>query len=218
MVQAGMLPPNVAKELLGFTVRGFKIGRSLEEVLDEMGGDDEQNPEMEQMKGQMQQQMQQQMEQAKQQMTEYVQKMQQDNQQKVQQLEGKLFEAQKGLAITKAVNTEKSQATIAEAKIKGNVTVETQYDKNELMKQLAMFQARLDAILKIPEQRDMTEVINVTREALESQQKEHQGRIDSLNSELAEARSSVTDIAEYMKKPAKIIRDKNGRVSGATRD
>jgi hypothetical protein len=44
-VAEGMVPIEVAKELLLFGVRGFKVGRSLEETLDNLGGDEEQQQE-----------------------------------------------------------------------------------------------------------------------------------------------------------------------------
>jgi len=217
MVQAGFLPANVAKELLGFTVRGFKIGRTLEDVLDEMGGQED-DPRMKQMQQQVQGQAQQQMEQMQQQAQEYIQKMQKDMGGQIKALEGKLFESQKTLAITKAASVAKSQSEIETERIKSHVAIKASETKADIQGDLEIFKARLEAILKIPEQRDMTEVINVTRQALEEQQAGYEQRIDDLNDQLDSAKASVTEISEYQKKPVKILRDKNGRVSGATRD
>lgn len=57
-VVQGMIPPNVAKELLMFGVRGFKVGSELEEVLEQLSKDEQQGPSPEQIQ-QMQQQLQQ---------------------------------------------------------------------------------------------------------------------------------------------------------------
>ena len=95
MVEAGAVPENVAKELLGFAVRGFKIGRSLEDVLDEMGDTGEEDPrivamqqELEQAKAQLQQQ-------AEQQVMEVSQRAEAE----IDKVNQKLYETEKQLAI-----------------------------------------------------------------------------------------------------------------------
>jgi len=75
-VQAGIVPLDLAKELLLFGVRGFKSGRQIEDVLESLGGDQEQgpNPEVVQMQQQMQV-VQQQAQQVVQQMQQQMQEM-----------------------------------------------------------------------------------------------------------------------------------------------
>lgn len=134
MVQMGIMPPNAAKELLGFAVRSFKIGRALEDVLDEIGGDDD-NPQAQQMQQQIQQ-MQQQMEQ---QMQAQMEEIERDAQQRIEKAEGQAFEAQKRLAITKAVD----EAGIVNATIKGEIERDVQIDKNNMVAELEMVKAAL---------------------------------------------------------------------------
>ncbi len=211
MVQDNVMPTNVATELLGFVFRGFKIGRSLEDVLDEMGSD-EQDPRM----MQMQQQMQRQTEAMKQQAGEYIQNIQEDAGKQIKALEGKLFEAQKKIAI----NAESSQVRISEAAIKGEIMTNAQQDKNELSAQLEMFKVQLDAIQRIPEDRSdqIKALIQSVSEAFEQERSRNQQTFDSLNGDIEETRKGLADVSEYMKKPARIIRDNKGRVTGATRD
>lgn len=59
-VQSGAIPMKVAREALLFVVRGFKVGSELEEVLEELGANDDQAQQLAQLK-QMQAQMQQQL-------------------------------------------------------------------------------------------------------------------------------------------------------------
>lgn len=59
-VQSGAIPMKVAREALLFVVRGFKVGSELEEVLEELGANDDQAQQLAQLK-QMQSKMQQQM-------------------------------------------------------------------------------------------------------------------------------------------------------------
>ena len=211
MVQQGMMPMNFATELLGFVVRGFKIGRTLEDTLDEMGGE-QNDPRMQQMQGQMQGQMQQ----MKEQVGQYVQQMQGQHGKEKKALEGKLFEAQKKLAI----NTEASQVRIAESKIKGDIAVQSQQDKNEVGAQLEVFKAQLDAILRIPEEKgiQMDQVVEIMGQAFIKQQDDNNKTFEAMNGRIDETAQNVTNISEYMKRPAKVLRDKSGRVTGASRD
>ena len=211
MVQAGLMPANVAKELLGFAVRAFKIGRTLEETLEEMGGDDG-DPRQQEMKQQMEQ-FQQQLQQKAQ---EYVQQVQQDSQQKIQQAEGKAFQAEKSLAINKATN----QAKIVESQIKGDIQVQSQRDKNELQVQLEAFKAQLDAILRIPEEKNANfgQLVQAIDGALTNQQQETQRIISDLQTQVVETQTGLQDALEFMKRPAKIMRDDKGRVTGAVRE
>lgn len=203
MVQAQMLPMNVATELLGFVFRGFKIGRSLEDVLDEMSNSD-QDPKQ----AQMQQQMQRQVEQMKQQVGQHVQQMQEAHGKEKEALEGKLFEAQKKLAI----NVESSNVRIAESKIKGDIAIQTQQDKNEMSGQLEIFKAQLDAILKIPEEKSnqMDEMINMIGQAFIALQSENEQKFTDINGRIDETGQNISQISDYMKRPAKAVKQKDG--------
>ena len=95
MVQAGAVPDNVAKELLGFAVRGFKIGRTLEETLDEMGDNGEEDPRITAMRNELEQVKAQIQEQAEQQVMEVSQRAEAE----IDKVNQKLFETEKQLAI-----------------------------------------------------------------------------------------------------------------------
>ncbi len=215
-IQAGFMPVNVAKELLSFAVRGFKIGRTLEDTLDEMGGQQGDNPQLAQMQQQMQGQMQQQVEGMKQQAMEAMQQQKEQADKEVQGLQKKIFELEKKAAITGSVN----QAKIADSKIKGEIQVQAQQDKNELQVQLEMFKAQLVAIQQIPDERanQMSELINSIGQAFQQQQQQNELVFNDLQGQIQEQKSNLVDFTEYMKRPAKIIRDEKGRVSGASRD
>lgn len=210
-VQAGLMPISVAKELLSFAVRGFKIGRTLEDTLDEIGGN-EKDPRMQQMEGMMKQQV----EQIQGQAQQALQGMQEQSQKEKQQLEGKIFDLEKKLAITGATN----QAKITDSRIKADIQVQAQQDKNDLIGQIEMFKAQLDAIQRIPDERanQMGQLIESIGQAFQQQQDHNEKSIKYLNEQIEATNSNVADMTEYMKKPAKIIRDNKGRVTGATRD
>jgi len=137
MVEMGTMPMNVAMELLGFVVRSFKVGRTLEDVLEEMGGDDN-DPKLRQMQQQMEQ-MQQQIEAQAQ---EYVQGVEADAQRQVEQEQNKTFEAQKQLAIHKAAD----EAGVVNTIIKGEVEKDVVMDKNAMMAQLEMLKQQVSAL------------------------------------------------------------------------
>ncbi len=211
MVQAQIMPKNVATELLGFVFRGFKIGRSLEDTIDEMGNTDGDPREQE-----MQQQVEQHKQMMKQQVEQYIQQMQEAHGKEKQMLEGKLFEAQKKLAI----NVEASQARITESKIKGDIQVQAQQDKSEMAGQIEIFKAQLDAILRVPEDRNsqMGELMEIMGQAFEALQQDNERRFEDMDGRINETGENITNIAEYMKRPAKLIRDGSGKVTGATRE
>lgn len=54
LVQVGVMPMDMAKELLLFSLRSFKTGRQLEDMIEKMGGEDE-DPRITQMQQQLQQ-------------------------------------------------------------------------------------------------------------------------------------------------------------------
>ena len=211
MVQMGLMPANVAKELLGFAVRAFKIGRSLEEVLDEMGGE-EGDPREAEMKQQVQQ-FQQQLEQKSQ---EQVQQVVEEAQKRIQQSEKQAFDAQKALAINKAV----SAADVQKAQIEGRIETTINDNKNASDAQLTMFKAQLDAILKIPDERNgsFEQLVSAIDEAMTNQQAESQKTIEDLNKKVDETQANLTNVVEFMKRPAKIVRDEKGKVTGAVRE
>ena len=136
MVAQGFMPANFATELLGFAVRGFKVGRTLEDTLDEMGGDD-QDPRMQAMASQFEQAKQQ----MQMQMQEQVQGMQEQAGKEIQQLQGKLFEAQKKNAITSAVN----EAKMFESQIKADLQKSTKEYEAQLSAVVETFKAQLNA-------------------------------------------------------------------------
>ena len=203
MVQTNMIPMNVATELLGFVFRGFKIGRSLEDVLDEMS-----NPEQDPQQMQVQQKFQQKMQMMKQQVGEHVQRMQADFAKEKQALEGKLFEAQKKLAI----NSEASEARIVESKIKGDIQLQTQQDKAEMTGQLEIFKAQLDAILRMPEERNnqMGDLMELMGKALQELHEDNERKFAEIDGRINETGENITNISEYMKRPAKAVRQKDG--------
>ena len=211
MVQAGMLPANLAKELLGFAIRGFKIGGAIEDALDEMGGD-EGDPRMQEMQGKMQQFQQQ----VQQMATEFVEGKEQEFKKQMGAMEKKLFEAEKTVAITKKT----SEVSIATKQIEGDIQVKTQQDKNEIGAQLEIFKAQLQAIQKIPEEREtnMQDLAEFIATAFKLQQDNNQQVFDGLQGQITEGKKASADILEFVKKPAKIIRDNKGRVTGATRE
>ena len=93
-------------------------------------------------------------------------------------------------------------------------------DKTEMQGQLEIFKAQLQAMFNMPDQRNeqLEQVVQVMGEAFLALREDNEKRFESVNSVVDETKSSIVDMAEYMKKPAKITRDKSGRVSGATRD
>jgi len=204
MVQMGMMPANVAKELLGFAVRAFKIGRSLEEVLDEMGGEEEGDPRENEMKQQVQR-FQQQLEQQAQ---EKVQGVVEDAQKRIESSEKQAFDAQKALAINKATNV----ARIGEAKVKGDISVQAQRDKNELQVQLSAFEAQLAAILKIPEERNANfeQLVGAIDQAMTSQQAESQQIMDGMQGQIDEGKTAMSEMMDFMKRPATAKKQADG--------
>lgn len=209
MVQAGMMPPNVASELLGFAVRGFKVGRTLEDTLDEMS-QSEDDPKMRQM----QEMMKQKVGEIEQQAQAYAQQVQQDAQKQIEQSEKKAFEAQKQLAIAKATD----QASVVAHKIKGELTLEAQKDKVALEAQIQMFKAQLEAIQRIPQEQN--ESINALGQMLEAtagliQQQASNSEMQTL--ELQNQMKALNTVVETLQKPVTVQRDKNGRVTGASR-
>lgn len=113
LVEAQIIPQNVASELLGFAVRGFKVGRSLEDTLDELSGSEE-DPRMAQMAQQMQAAQQQMQGEAQQQ----IEQIQGEADKKIEQLEAEIFELEKARAIDKAVDEAGVYKTQVEADIK----------------------------------------------------------------------------------------------------
>jgi hypothetical protein len=196
MVQAGLFPPNVAKELLGFLVRGFKIGRTLEEVLDEMAGDEE-DPRMQEM----QQQVDQHKQELQQQAQQHVEGVQQEAQGKVEQSEKKAFEAQKQLAINKAVNQAKIWETNASAKVDKDVKTHA----TELNVALAMFKEQLAAQQGAPLERmdELGAAMNKMAEIIFQQEE----RYNTANDEL---KSKFEGMEEFMKRPATAEKQPDG--------
>ena len=138
MVQAGLMPANAAKELLGFAVRSFKIGRSLEEVLDEIGGDDEEDPRMAEMKREMEQHQ----KQLEQQAEEHIQGVEQEAQEQIEKAQDETFEAQKQLAITKATD----EAKVAGKVIEGEINREVQMDSNAMQAELELIKEMIKTL------------------------------------------------------------------------
>lgn len=113
LVESQLIPQNVASELLGFAVRGFKVGRTLEDTLDELSGSED-DPRMAQMAQQMEMAQQQMQEQAQ----EQVAQVQAEADQKIKNLEAEIFELEKARAIDKAVDEAGIVKTQIEADIK----------------------------------------------------------------------------------------------------
>ena len=124
LVEAQIIPQNVATELLGFAVRGFKVGRTLEDTLDEMSSQDD-DPRM----AQMAQQVQMAQEQAQAYAEEQVQQVQEEAGREIEKLQGQIFELQKGIAIDQAAD----EAGIMSTAIKEGLKQETQ-ESNAAMK------------------------------------------------------------------------------------
>lgn len=212
-VQAGIMPMNVAKELLGFAMRGFKIGRTLEDTLDEMGGQD-QDPRIQQMQSMLEQRVQQIQAQAGQ----YVQKVQQDSAQKVQALEGKLFDAQKQLAIS----NERTSLKMTEAQMKTNMESEARKYKAEIDAQVEVFKAKLDMLKNMPQpdesKAEFNQVVQSLMQALTQINDNNMQAYAAMTDGINRTGEGIATMSEYMSRPAKVVRDENNRVVGATRD
>jgi len=217
LVQQGLMPGNVAKELLAFAVRGFKVGRTLEEVLDEMGGNSQEDPRMQEMQMQMKQQV----EQIKQQAGEYVQGVKQQSEGRIKQLEKTLFEKEKQLAIS----NERTQVKLAESQMKADIQGKALKYKTEMEAKLEVFKAKLDAVTQMPQEHmpdqsreEMNQMMQVLGQALMEMQNSSQQGFNALSGELQSANANLYSISDYMQKPARVVRDANGVVTGATRD
>ncbi len=210
MVQAGLFPRQLSTELLGFAVRGFKVGRTLEDTLDEMSTDED--PRMRQLQEQFQGAMQQMKGQAE----EQVQQIQSEAGKKIQELEGKLFDAQKKGAITSAVN----EAKMFETQTRGEIDRQTKEYQTQLNMLLEVFKAQIQQSQQEPIDRmnELGGVLNQIGQIIAEQDQRNNAALDEVRSEIANTQNNVTNIIEFMKKPAKIIRDKNGRVTGASRE
>lgn len=176
MVQMGLLPANVAKELLGFLVRGFKIGRTLEEVLDEMGGDGEGDPREQEMK----QQVDQYKKQLQQQAQQHVEGVQQEAQKRIEKSEGKAFQAEKSLAINKAVNIAKTHETNTSAAVSKNVKEHS----IELDMALAVFKEKLAASETLNAD-DIGSAMNQMAEIIFSQEQKHNLALSDLQGQIS---------------------------------
>lgn len=123
-VVQGLVPIEVARELLLFGVRGFKVGRTLEDTLESLGGEQDENngpnPEMMQMQQQMQQ-------------------MQQQAQEAINQLQQQIGDLQQQLEAAQAQAQDKSESLALEAD-KANVA--RQHKDREL--DLAEMKLRLE--------------------------------------------------------------------------
>jgi len=210
MVQAGILPQNVASEMLGFAVRGFKVGRSLEDTLDEMAASDD-DPRMKMM----QQQFQQAQEQMQAQMQEQMQGMQQQAGKAVQDAQKQAFEAQKKLAVNNAVNEAKMFETQTKAELERS-SQNYERDLNEYKAQLQMmtevFKTEINKQQQEPIQRmDMLgEALNQVVTLVGELDARNQQAIGDLGQRFADMGEKVVAIEEYQKKPAKAVKQKDG--------
>lgn len=212
MVQAGLVPPQVATELLGFAVRGFKVGRTLEDTLDEMSEQGGEDPQMQLMHQEMQQKTQE----MEQQLQEYVGQMQEMHGKEKQQLEGKVFDLEKKLAIINAVNP----AKMFETQTKNEIEKSTKQYSAELNMLMEIFRTQMTDQQRQPMERidNLGEVIQQIAQAIQAIDQKVVDQTDGFQKQIDETRGSVAEMASMMKKPVKVIRDKRGRISGATRD
>jgi hypothetical protein len=213
-VQAGLMPPQVMTELLGFAVRGFKVGRTLEDTLDEMV-DTEGDPKMKQMQEQMQQQMQQQTEEMKMQVGQYIEQMKTEHGKETAQLQKQLFESQKKGAITGAVN----EAKMFETQTKSEIATSTKEYETQLSMLLEVFKAQLSSNQQEPIQRmdALGDAMNQIAQFITDLDKRNNDTFDELRNDISSGKQESANILEFIKKPATIIRDKNGKVTGAER-
>jgi len=208
LVAQGMMPPNLQNELLGFAVRGFKIGRTLEDTLDEMANT-EGDPKMKQM----QEQAQQQVEGLKQQAMEHIEGMKQEHGKEIQGLQKQLFEAQKQIGITKAVN----EAKMFETATKAEIEKTTKEYSTQLSAMLEVFKVNMQN--QLPEERidELGSAMNQIAQILDDIDKENNNKFDAIQGELDMGKQETANLLEFVKKPATVIRDKTGKVVGAER-
>jgi hypothetical protein len=213
-VQAGLMPPQVMTELLGFAVRGFKVGRTLEDTLDEMV-DKEGDPKIKQMQEQMQQQMQQQTEEMKMQVGQYIEQMKTTHDKETAQLQKQLFESQKKNAITGAVN----EAKMFETQTKSEIATSTKEYETQLSLMLEVFKAQLSSNQQEPIQRmdALGDAMKQIAEFITDLDKRNNDTFAELRNDISSGKQESANILEFIKKPATIIRDKNGKVTGAER-
>lgn len=127
-VQEGAIPMKVAREGLLFVVRGFKVGTELEEVLEELGENDDGNQiqQMKQQQTQMQAQMQQ---------------LQEDNQ--------KLTEQNQQLQAKTEVEREKAQAKAQTDQFSAQQKAQTDSQAAQMDARIAQQKADSDAHIKM---------------------------------------------------------------------
>jgi hypothetical protein len=124
-VQEGIVPLEIAKELLLFGVRGFKSGRNVEDALESIGGDEEQqgeNPEVMQLRQQLEQ-------------------MQMEAQQVIQNMQGELAQSQA------ALEDKRTDAAMKERQTQMQL-VEKQ-SESQAGRELDRYRAELDAQTKL---------------------------------------------------------------------
>jgi hypothetical protein len=140
MVQAQVIPTNVATELLGFAVRGFKVGRTLEDTLDEMSQSDD-DPKAQQI----QQQFQMAQQQMQAQMQEQVEGIKQQAGKEIEQRDGKIFDLEKKIAINSAAD----QAKLASDKYKADLQMMVDVFRADLKQSQEETAARMRTVERV---------------------------------------------------------------------
>ncbi|TFH50111.1 MAG: hypothetical protein E4H01_02965 [Lysobacterales bacterium] len=210
LVQAQLIPQNIASELLGFAVRGFKVGRTLEDSLDELSGSDD-DPKMRQMM--------QQMEQAKQQMQQQAQEqismVQQEAGKEIETLKGKLYEVEKGRAVDKAVDN----AKIYQTQVKADIDERSNKYETELKMLLELFreQVRLAQAEPIKRMGDLDGSLSEVMTIIQQRDQSLFDTIGALQSQINSTTSDVGSVRDMLNRPARAVKQKDGSWL-ATRD
>lgn len=201
-VQAGTMPIDVAKELLMFGVRAFKVGPQLEETLEGLGKQQQESPEVGQLKQQME-----------------------EMQQALQDAQAKVAEAEKGKIqneIERTGNQKRDEIT-KQAIALDQEKRDFDYEKKifDMTKRLDVFQTgETDKSTKARETTvsSAQQEVQLIAETVQSLGESLAMAIENMQQGFQAVNESVTSIADQMQemamermKPISIGRDKQGR-------
>jgi hypothetical protein len=203
MVQAQVIPTNVATELLGFAVRGFKVGRTLEDTLDEMSQSDD-DPKAQQI----QQQFQMAQQQMQAQMQEQVEGIKQEADKEIKGLQNQLFKERETNAISKAVN----EAKMFETSVKGEIEQTKNENQMKMDLFLAMVKEQIQAQQTIPVERvdELGNAMNQFAQIVQQQDQNYMQIFEAMQQQIDEAKGEVSGVKDLMMKPAKAVKQKDG--------
>lgn len=165
--QTGAIPPDLAKALLSFGVRGFKIGRELEDALDQLGEQPpQQQPDPEAQKAQAEMQLEQQRMQMEGQSKQAELQIKQQSEFTKAQLEGQKLQIQ-----SQAQSAELQQEMqLEQLKLQNEMQLEKY--KADMEMELAKYKAEMDADIKL-------QVAELTAQAHAKQMEARESRADN---------------------------------------